>query len=163
MLSIQHGLIPPHLHFQTPTPHFEWKQNNLVVPTSLTPWPASDGRRVAGISSFGFSGTNAHVIVESPPEVSLEPGEVERPLHLLTLSTQDETATRELASCYQQHLESHPGLSLADAAYTANTGRSRFKHRTAVLATSAQEMQEKLAALGRAGKTRGISGSSEGF
>ena len=147
VLSIQHGFIPPHLHFQTPTPHFEWKHNNLIVPTRLTPWQARDGHRVAGISSFGFSGTNAHVIVESPPEVNSEPGGVERPLQLLTLSAQNDAALMEVASNYRQHLAAHQDLSLTDATYTANTGRSHFKHRAAAIAASTPELLDKLDAL----------------
>jgi microcystin synthetase protein McyG len=64
ILSLQQGLIPPHLHFQEPTPRVDWDKLPLQIPTELTKWRPIDGRRLAGVSSFGFSGTNAHIVVE---------------------------------------------------------------------------------------------------
>jgi microcystin synthetase protein McyE len=63
VLALQHGIIPPHLHFQTPNPHVDWETvADSHCPRAATPWEAT--RRIAGVSSFGFSGTNAHVVVE---------------------------------------------------------------------------------------------------
>ena len=67
VLSLQQRMIPPHLHFERPSPHIGWDEWPVRVPTSLTPWEPIDGRRIAGVSSFGFSGTNAHVVVEEAP------------------------------------------------------------------------------------------------
>jgi acyl transferase domain-containing protein len=64
ILALQHGTIPPHLHFREPTPRVDWSRLPLKVPTAVTDWQPVNGRRLAGVSSFGFSGTNAHVIVE---------------------------------------------------------------------------------------------------
>ena len=85
-LALEHNEIPPHLHFDQPSPHIDWSRIPLEVVTERTPWPAGTSPRVAGVSSFGFSGTNAHVIVEEAPAPRAAPATFERPLHLLTLS-----------------------------------------------------------------------------
>src|SRR5690606_40249073 len=65
VLAMQRGEIPPHLHFQRGNPHIAWAALPVAVPTQATPWPAAEGRRFAGVSAFGFSGTNAHAVLES--------------------------------------------------------------------------------------------------
>ena len=69
VLALQHGQIPPHLHLQTPNPHIDWAGMPVQVPATLTAWPRPEhgGARIGGVSSFGFSGTNAHVILAAPP------------------------------------------------------------------------------------------------
>src|SRR5690606_156123 len=98
VLSLQQRQIPAHLHFQTPSPHIPWERFALRVPTELTPWEPIEGRRIAGVSSFGFSGTNAHVVVEEAPA---EPAREPQPAghtHLFTLSARDEAALAQLAA-----------------------------------------------------------------
>ena len=70
VLSLQHQEIAPSLHFNNPNPHIPWNELPVVVPTKATPWPGIGGTRVGGVSSFGFSGTNAHVVVEQAPSVA---------------------------------------------------------------------------------------------
>src|SRR5207237_1721171 len=67
VLALQHREIPPHLHLRTPNPHIDWAAFPITVPTAATPFVPIGGRRLAGVSSFGFSGTNAHVILEEAP------------------------------------------------------------------------------------------------
>ena len=67
VLALQHEALPPQLHFERPSPHIPWDEHPVQVVTQLTPWPAGARRRVAGVSSFGFSGTNVHVVVEEAP------------------------------------------------------------------------------------------------
>ena len=87
VLSIQRREIPPNLHFNKGNPHIDWANLPFAVPVTVTPWTDLDGQRLAGISSFGFSGTNAHVIVEEAPVVPAPtPGASDRPLHLLAVS-----------------------------------------------------------------------------
>jgi acyl transferase domain-containing protein/acyl carrier protein/predicted O-methyltransferase YrrM len=140
VLAMQHGEIPPHLHFHHPNPLIEWHAWPFVVPTVPTPWVAREGRRVAGISAFGFSGTNAHVVVESGPvAVPDRPALGDRPVHLLPLSAKSDIALRELAGRMAERLAAEPGAFLADACFTAGTGRAHFSHRVAVVATTAGE------------------------
>jgi acyl transferase domain-containing protein/acyl carrier protein len=67
ILMLGHGEIPPHLHFRTPNPRIRWRDIALEVPTDTRPWPDGYKKRIAGVSSFGMSGTNAHMILEEPP------------------------------------------------------------------------------------------------
>ena len=150
VLALHHEEIPPHLHLKNLTPHVAWDDIPVVVPTAPTPWPTGGKRRIAGVSSFGFSGTNAHVILEEAPAVETV-AQVEQPppLQLLTLSAKSDAALRQLAERYQQHLTSDGSASFADICFTANAGRAHFSHRLALLADSAGEAAMKLAALVR--------------
>lgn len=144
ILMLQHEVIPPHLHLQELNPHIPWRELPLTVPTQRTPW-AGSGEKFAGVSSFGFSGTNAHIILSSPPVVSYHPSEAERPLHLLALSARSESALRQLAQRYVDHLSGKQATA-ADIAYTASTGRSHFNYRLALPASTVAEIQQSLSA-----------------
>ncbi|MGD1702709.1 beta-ketoacyl synthase N-terminal-like domain-containing protein [Dapis sp. BLCC M229] len=151
VLSLDNEEIPPHLHFSKPSPYIAWDENPLLVPTSLMAWPRSEKPRIAGVSSFGMSGTNSHIILEEPPiqvrasNSKLQSNDLQDRSHqLLTLSAKTETALKELVTHYQKHLQTHPELELADVCYTANTGRSHFQHRLAILAENTPQLTEKL-------------------
>ncbi|NEO36998.1 MAG: SDR family NAD(P)-dependent oxidoreductase [Moorea sp. SIOASIH] len=149
VLQLQHQQIAPHLHFDQPNPYINWEQLPVLVPTHGTPWHIEEKPRLAGLSSFGFSGTNAHVIVEEAPSsvhtehLSVTSGE--RPVHLFTLSTKNDLALWELVQKYQEFLEKNGTANLADICFTANTGRCHFQHRLAIIASNQQELAEKLA------------------
>ena len=76
VLVLQRGEIPPNLNFRKPNPLINWKDIPVIVPTELRPWPADGGRRVAGVSAFGFGGTNVHVVLEQAPEPDAQHGEL---------------------------------------------------------------------------------------
>jgi acyl transferase domain-containing protein/NAD(P)-dependent dehydrogenase (short-subunit alcohol dehydrogenase family) len=164
VLMLRHGQIPPHLHLKEPSPHIAWEKYPFVIPTGLTNWESVNGRRIAGVSSFGFSGSNAHVIIEEAPEAKPAAGEMERPLQLLTLSARDEGALRALATGVEACLKRQPCLSFPDVCFTANAGRSQFGLRLSVLSSTVEEAREKLTAF-LAGETHaglmtsGLSGS----
>src|SRR5262249_39206859 len=147
VLALQHEEIPPHLHFGTPSTHIPWDSLPVEVVTARRPWPASSGPRLAGVSSFGFSGTNVHVVLEGAPQEAPRRSEVERPLHLLALSARSAAALGDVASGYEGRLgEAKAVVSLGDVAFTAGAGRSHFKHRLAVVAATPDEAVAKLAA-----------------
>ncbi|MDJ0573937.1 MAG: type I polyketide synthase, partial [Xenococcaceae cyanobacterium MO_234.B1] len=115
------------------------------------------GTRLAGVSSFGMSGTNVHAIIEQAPEQNFVPPEVaERSHHILSLSAKSEEALYSLANRYQQFLESHPEVSLADICFTANTGRDHFEHRLSVVTKSKVQLKEQLKAFSIGEKTTGV-------
>ena len=154
VLALQQGEIPANLHFSAPNPHIPWDDLPVMVATELTPWPTD--KRLAGVSSFGFSGTNAHLVLEAAShrtqaKMDQDKETTERPLHLLTLSAKNREGLQELAEGYIEYLESQPQVSLADICFTANTGRVHFHHRLAVVATDTSQAREKLTAF-RAGK-----------
>lgn len=146
VLALQHAEIPPHLHLQQLNPYIAWEEYPLVVPTERTPWLTRDGRRLGGISSFGFSGTNVHIILENAPPPHPAKVSTERPVHLLTLSAKDETALQHLAARFEHHLATDTPETLADVCFTANIGRSHFGHRLAVIATDRDQLRQTLAA-----------------
>jgi len=147
VLSLDHEEIPPHLHFRTPNPNIPWDQLPLVVPTRRTPWPRGDAPRIAGVSSFGMSGANAHVVLQEAARPGPVPGGLDRPLHVIALSARSEPAVRALAGRYRDHLADRPHERLPDFGFTANTGRARFAFRTSVVAGSPAEAASALDAL----------------
>ncbi len=146
VLSLQHGEIPPHLHLQQLNPYIKLQDTAFSIPTQLQPWPVNQGQNqpLAGVSSFGFGGTNAHVILESVTNPLPVTPEVERPQHLFTLSAKTESALGELVQTYEEFLRGNQHASIADICFTANTGRSHFAHRLAIVAPSLVEIQEQL-------------------
>ncbi|MGE3808188.1 MAG: beta-ketoacyl synthase N-terminal-like domain-containing protein, partial [Gemmataceae bacterium] len=145
VLSLQNEEIPRHLNFHNPNPHIPWQDLPVQVVSEAVPWPRGSSRRLAGLSSFGYSGTNAHVVLEEAPQPVVETQPVERPLHVLTLSAQTEPALRELCNRRLQHLSIAPE-ELADISYTANTGRVHFQERLALVASSTEQARQQLAA-----------------
>src|SRR5581483_11148659 len=121
VLAMGRGAIPKHLHFEHPTPQIPWADFHLSVPRATTPW---GGPRIAGVSSFGIGGTNAHLIVEepAPPERSRSPDHP-RPCHLLCLSARHPQSLRALAADTAAHIASSEATSLEDLTDSAYTGR----------------------------------------
>ncbi|MFS0518988.1 type I polyketide synthase [Nostoc sp. UIC 10607] len=159
-LSLKHRQIPPNLHFQQPNPYIPFDKLPMRVQQTLEPWPQGNGLALAGVSSFGFGGTNAHVVLaEAPLETqkskakSQKKDSIERPLHLLTLSAKSEKALLEMAQRYQEFLLNHPEVSLADVCFSANTGRTHFDYRLAVVAESTVQLQKELSAFTASGET----------
>ncbi len=162
ILALQQRRIPPHLHFHTPNPHLPWREMPIEVVTREQPWRPAEGRRFAGVSAFGFSGTNAHIILEEAPAVGGGSAAENQPLHLLTLSAKNDAALMQLVQRYRQYLETHPKPSLGDICYSAATGRTHFGRRLAVYAAGRTELQEKLAVLQKTGIDDGFSHKGEG-
>jgi acyl transferase domain-containing protein len=152
VLALQHQEIPPHLHLKQLNPHINVQSPPIFIPTERTPWPSGSRPRVAGISSFGFSGTNAHVIVEEAPTLRTEAAGNVRPYHLLTLTAKSEDALKRLALDHANHLSAHPSEPLADICFTTNVGRSHLPHRLGVVAESIEQLREELAGFA-SGKT----------
>ncbi|MGE3806859.1 MAG: SDR family NAD(P)-dependent oxidoreductase, partial [Gemmataceae bacterium] len=145
VLALNHGEIPRHLNCVTPSPHIPWANLSVRVVQASVPWPADpEGKpRLAGISSFGFSGTNAHVLVEEAPLRGAPIAREERPLHLLTLSARSRDALKELATRYAAHSQLATE-SLAEICYTASTGRGHFEERLALVARTREQLATQL-------------------
>lgn len=143
VLTLQHEEIPPILHFQKMNPHIDWGGMPVEIPVQPRPWPRGEKRRVAGVSAFGFSGTNAHVVLEEAPLETSSSREFERPRHILALSARSETALGSLGESYAELLRDTP-FDLGDVCNTANSGRAHFEHRLAVTGASYEEMRTAL-------------------
>jgi microcystin synthetase protein McyE len=131
ILILQQGKIPPHLHFQSPNPLVDWEDHPIKIPTQNIPWPNNNKVPIAGVSSFGFSGTNAHVIVQQAPVSKISEIQQQIPSHLLTLSAHNKTALKELAKRFHTLLESHP--EIGDICYSAAVGRIDLPERLAIV------------------------------
>jgi acyl transferase domain-containing protein/acyl carrier protein len=128
ILSLQKGAIPPHLHLRELNPNISFANTRFAAPAQLTPWPADSRLRCAGISGFGFGGTNAHVVVEeAPAPASQSTTRVERPTHILAISAKSAAALETLRGQYTNVHEA----ALPDLCFSANTGRNHFPHRAA--------------------------------
>ncbi len=149
VLALHHAAIPPHLHFKKLSPHIAIDHIPAIIPTQLVPFPEINSKRFAGLSSFGFSGTNAHLILqganedkkEKEPSLSLPLA----PCSLLTLSAKNAESLRALAQRYAES-SAFDAHTLAEVCFTANTKRTHFEQRLAVLAESSAHAKEKLAA-----------------
>ena len=181
VLAMRHGLIPKHLHFDDPNPYVDWDRLPVRVASEATDWPSAPDRMpLAGVSAFGISGTNAHVVVEGygnpgdgPPgpegvplpvaaAAAAHPGEAlaARGTRLLPLSGKSAQSLRKLAERYLVWLdEREPSLAgdgaasgpaLSDMAWTAGIGRSHFDHRAAVPFEDRESLREGLRALAAA-------------
>ena len=137
VLAIKHKLIPPSLNFNQPNPQIDFENSPFFVNDRLIEWRSNGIPRRAGVSSFGIGGTNAHIILEEPPE--LKPSADSRANHLLTISARSQaaldTATVELA----EYLKSHSDIELADVAYTLQIGRKMFDYRRILVANTLED------------------------
>ena len=170
ILSLQHEEIPPQLNFEQANPYVDIEESSFEISPMVIPWQRQQSRRrVAGVSTFGFGGTNAHFVIEEAPLKSVkaqpENSKDERPCHLLALTAKSPASLRELAQRYVRLLsdsaeESAQNLSqaratnddssvvsarsLADICFTANTGRSHFNERLCLISNSHEQLQQRL-------------------
>ncbi len=144
VLALEHGLIPPSLHLRRRNPHIRWDRLPVTVPTEVCAWKPIDGHRYAGVSSFGFSGTNAHVVLEEAPQRTVASNARERRWNVLAISAKTSTALNALRKKYIAALRSCPADGLGNLCFTANAGRSHFAHRLAVLGETAEQMAGEL-------------------
>ncbi len=134
VLSLEQKAIPPTVHYTSPNPAIDLASSPFYITTRLHPWHRNGTPRRAGVSSFGVGGTNAHIVLEEAPPPA-EPGAT-RGTQLLTLSARSEGALNAVARRLADHLEAHPGLELADVAYTLHLGRRAFQYRRALTVCS---------------------------
>lgn len=156
ILALQHDEIPPHLHLRQLNPHISLEGTPLSIPTTLQAWDVGKDRRIAGVHSCGFGGTNAHIVVEKTLAKARAKPEIERPAHLLTLTARHERALKALARRYATHISTDPDISVPDLCFSANTGRTHFKHRLAIITGSKDQLHEQLRAFEAGQECSGI-------
>ncbi|MDL5198974.1 type I polyketide synthase [Streptomyces sp. ALI-76-A] len=155
VMAMRHGVLPPTLHVDEPTPHVDWSAGTVRLLTEERAWPEDGRPRRAGITSFGVSGTNAHVVIEQPPAEAPAGEEDGRPgfagvladVVPLPLSAKSPDALRDLSARLRDHLSAGPGLDPVDVAYSAATGRTALEHRAVLLASGRDDMLDGLDAL----------------
>ncbi len=145
MLMMKHGTIPAQALLGELNPNIDLTGTRLAIPREPVAW--SSESRIAGISSFGFGGTNSHVIVESvaaPQQKSVVPAPAERPQHVMALSAKSPAALPALAASYADRLEALDDELLPDFCFSANTTRAHFNHRAALVVHSKASLLERL-------------------
>jgi acyl transferase domain-containing protein/thioesterase domain-containing protein len=142
ILSLQHKKVPPHLHLSTPNPYIPWDALPFHVPTETTPWHSRHQSALAGVSSFGMSGTNVHIVLEEAP--SSECSEPSCSPQVLLLSAKTSSALRQTIHNLTDYLQQHSTVALADVAHTLQMGRQAFKHRCMVVAKDVEDAITKL-------------------
>jgi acyl transferase domain-containing protein/thioesterase domain-containing protein/acyl carrier protein len=160
ILAMQHDEIPGNLHFHTLNPKVSLDNSALAIAARRQSWPECNGPRYAGVSSFGFGGTNAHVILEDikkpPANIRESDAVADRPYHILTLAAQDEPALRTLASDHAEFLRANAEQTLADICFSANTNRAPLKERIAVVGQSHTGIADTLAAYAQGKQAVGL-------
>jgi acyl transferase domain-containing protein/acyl carrier protein/NADP-dependent 3-hydroxy acid dehydrogenase YdfG len=132
--AMRHGLVPRTLHVTEPTPHVDWTAGAVALLTEERPWPETGRPRRAAVSSFGFSGTNAHTIIEqAPAEAVPEVSGVDRPVPVL-VSGRTDAALREQAARLRDHLAGKD-FRVADVAFSQATSRTAHERRVVLTAT----------------------------
>ncbi|MDQ2959238.1 MAG: type I polyketide synthase, partial [Actinomycetota bacterium] len=138
LLALGHEQIPPNLHLTSGNSKVDWDRLAVTVPTSLRPWPRAERRRIAAISSFGASGTNAHAILAEPPLPEHRPDLPER-AEAMVLSARTPSALRDLAERYRQRLQGSD-TEVADLCWTSQHGRARLECGLSVVGSTAAEL-----------------------
>ena len=141
--QMQHKQMAPTINFSEPNPYISFQTSPLYVNDQLNNWQP-DGPRRAAISSFGFSHTNCHMVIEEAP--TLEVNDATRPAYVLTISAKKPSILLDYIDRYQQRVNSDEAWNLADLCYTANLGRGHYASRVAIVASSEQELNDRLTA-----------------
>jgi acyl transferase domain-containing protein/surfactin synthase thioesterase subunit len=158
VMALREETIPKNLHFRALNPRISLEGTPFVIPTENLSWPRGNKPRLAGVSSFGMSGTNAHVILEEAPAPDPDPAGAPPPVAsstLLPISAKSPEALRALAQSYAEVLAEEDGARLSDLAHTASVRRMHHEHRLAVSGRTREEIAEALAVFVRNGVAGG--------
>ncbi|MGW5445847.1 SDR family NAD(P)-dependent oxidoreductase, partial [Streptomyces asiaticus] len=163
VLAMRHGVLPRTLHVDEPTPHVDWSAGDISLLTEARAWPETGHPRRAGISSFGFSGTNAHAVLEEAPAADAveavadaEDGPDGQAALPVLLSARTEDGLRAQAAQLHGHLTARTDLRTADLGYTLAVGRSAFEERAALVAEDRDGLLSALEALAEGRTAAGL-------
>lgn len=137
LLMMEHRVLPPTLHFHAPNRKIDYLLSPVYVNDRARPWESADGVLTAGVSAFGLSGTNCHVVMQSFPPRTAPAQTV--PRSLLTVSAREKETLKRLLLSYQAHLRAQPETDLESFCYTVNTGRGQYRCRFAMVLENIQE------------------------
>ncbi|HEX2924792.1 MAG TPA: SDR family NAD(P)-dependent oxidoreductase [Ruminiclostridium sp.] len=144
ILSLYHRQLPPSLHFKKPNRKIDFIESPVYVNNKLLSWETDGIPRRCGVSSFGFSGTNCHVVLEEADKGDDASPRPTTGLQIITLSAKSIESLNDIVREYIEFLKGGHEALLEDICYTANTGRWRYKHRLAVIARDNKDLLEKL-------------------
>ncbi|MBG9773056.1 non-ribosomal peptide synthetase [Brevibacillus laterosporus] len=145
VLALKHKKIPPTLHFEMPNRQIAFEDSPVYVNTVLRTWEANKEPLRCGVSSFGLSGTNCHIILEEAPVQEDEVADcLPQRVEILAISAKNLTTLQVLVQEYISFLSDKSDEILSDICYTANRGRSHYSHRLALTFSTKQELMEQL-------------------
>ncbi|QDQ16112.1 SDR family NAD(P)-dependent oxidoreductase [Streptomyces spectabilis] len=148
VMAMRHGVLPKSLHVAEPTPQVDWSTGDVELLTEARPWPDTARPRRFGVSSFGFSGTNAHAVIEQAPVTeTAAPGDTSTDALPLLLSGRGDEALRAQADRLRAHLVAHPELNPLDVASTLAGARAALDHRAVVVGQDREGLLTALQAL----------------
>lgn len=151
-LSVEKGKILPNMHFETPNPNIDFEDLKITVPTKVMDWNSENGVRRASINSFGYGGSNAHVILENyrqRPRALLQnkhaklTHSVQRP-YLIPLTSHNEEAGKLQVSKFSDYIQQHPHLNTADLSYSLSLRRSMHRYRSFVIGNDNDSVLKEL-------------------
>ncbi|WP_460644362.1 type I polyketide synthase, partial [Lacrimispora brassicae] len=142
-LACKYKELPPSLHFVRPNRKIDFLDSPIYVNDRLTKWETNDYPRRAGISSFGLSGTNCHVVIEEAPNRT-QTVVINEWGYFLTLSAQYQEGIGELLKCYNQIITAQPDVNLTDLCFTVNKGRNHYSHRLFIIFFNIDDLAFKL-------------------
>ncbi|MBZ9609907.1 SDR family NAD(P)-dependent oxidoreductase [Clostridium estertheticum] len=143
LLSLKHKQIPPSLHFKSGNPNIEFNDSPFYVNTSLNNWTVENGsKRCAAISAFGFSGTNAHMVIQESP--NMKRSHPEKPGYLIVLSARTHDQLRWQAKQMIEFCEQNPTIDCGNMSYTLLMGRKHLGYRLACMVHSQKDLDNKL-------------------
>lgn len=137
VLALKHKQIPPSINFAIPNGKIDWETSPFYINTRLTAWESNGNRRIAGVSSFGFGGTNVHAVLEEAPIP--QRSSASNDWQLLTLSAKTHSALEKICHNLAEFFRDHPEVNFSDAVYTLHVGRKEFEHRIALLCRNREE------------------------
>lgn len=142
ILAMKNKTLPASINFEEPNPHISFIDSALHMVDRAIPW---EGKVLhAGISSFGFSGTNVHVVLESAEHYVVSSDNNEKHTHILTMSAKTEWSLEKLIARYSSYLAGVPDINMDSLCYTACIGRGHYNYRAAIIFSDCDELQRKL-------------------
>ncbi len=143
ILALKHEQLPPNIHFNQPNSKIEFEDSPVYVNNRLTNWTTNGSPRRCGISAFGLSGTNCHIVLQEAPEIEVSQN-AEDILNIFTFSAKNSVVLQEIVNKYKEFMKEDKDLELNNICYSANTGREHYEHRLAFIVKDIKEFRCKL-------------------
>ncbi|HEX3046696.1 MAG TPA: SDR family NAD(P)-dependent oxidoreductase [Bacillota bacterium] len=144
ILALKEQELPPVIHFSKPNQAIDFENAPFYVNTKTRKWNSNGAPRMAGVSSFGFSGTNCHMVVQEAPGYKVARGALNPNPQVFTLSARNESSLARLINEYQRFVNREPDLDFGDICFTANTGRGHYNCRIALLTRDFHELKDQI-------------------
>ncbi len=144
VLCLEYKQLVPSLHFKKPNKRINFEDSPVYISNRLTDWVTDEYPRRCGVSAFGLSGTNCHIVLREAPKSKQEKETYVDSLHILALSAKNETVLTKLISKYRKYINNSENINIEDICFTANTRRAHYNERLAILFRNKEDLKFKL-------------------